>query len=147
MRNYQSPVSKLLLVSFLFALFSCATRFPDNPEAHRLYKELQQAPHPYYFMIERGIFSRIVGIQPEALMRALLSAVEARWSEIDRLDSSEALITYFRTVDLAPIAERIEETLSKNVENRPPEVNLFLEAAAIKQGLVVAAYEVKRERR
>jgi hypothetical protein len=139
-------VSVITLLVLTVTLSSCATvtTFPEHPEEHPLLKEQKQWPHAYYFMVERGVFSRLVGLQPEALMRSLLSAVEARWPAISRLQTPDALMTYFRSVGLTPIAERIEVTLNKNAASRPSDVDHRLEAAAIKKGLVAAFYEVKQ---
>ncbi|MFQ5929503.1 MAG: hypothetical protein ACE5NA_04435 [Nitrospiraceae bacterium] len=133
------------LVLLMMALSSCTTKFPENPEKHRLFKELQAASHEYYFLVRKGVASRVMGIQPEAQMRELLRALEARWGDVDSLDASDALINYFRANGLAPIAERVEETLSRNEPSRPPDLDPRLEAGAIKQGLVDAFYEVQRE--
>lgn len=137
--------SVVTLVFLAMALSSCATQFPESPQKHRLFEELEKAPHPYYFVVERGVFSRILGIQPETRMRELLSTVKARWGEVGSLDTAGTLISYLRAKGLAPIADRIEETLSKNMQTRPPDLDRRLEAGAIKQGLVDAFYEVQRE--
>ena len=143
---HASLVSVVTLVLLTVALSACATvtKFPENPEEHPLLKRLQEWPHPYYFMVERGVFSRLVGLQPEALMRTLLSAVEARWPDISRLQTPDALMTYFRTTGLAPIAERLEVTLASNAANRPSDGDSRLEAEAIKKGLVAAFYEARQ---
>ncbi len=139
------PISLATLVLLMLALSSCATQFPEEPPAHPITRKIQEAGGPYYFSVQQGVFSRVVAIQPEDLMRALLSAVEAQWGDIDALDTSGALISYFRAHGLAPIAERIDETISKNAQTRPLDFDHRLEARAIKQGLVNAFYEVKRE--
>ncbi len=133
------------LVFLAMTLSSCATQFPEKPPAHPIARKIQEAGGPYYFNVQQGVFSRVVAIQPENLMRALLSAVEARWDDVDSLETSDALVNYFRARGLAPLAERIEETLSKNAQRKPSDFDHRLEARAIKQGLVEVFYEVQRE--
>jgi hypothetical protein len=120
-------------------------QFPESSETHWLYDVVQDTLHLHYLTVQREVVSQIVGAQPAELIRTLLNTVEALWDEVEALDSPEALIGYFRTVGLTPIAERIEVTQARNIQQRPPAWDRKLEAAAIKRGLVEALSRVAAE--
>lgn len=130
----------------LLGLAACSTtKFPENPEAHRLYEELQAAPDEYYFLVRTGVRSRVMGLD-EAAARAALDAVAARWDAVDPLMTTDALLAFLRTNDLAILVPPIEETLAQNAASRPAGgADARLEAAAVKQGLIEAFYEFERE--
>ena len=50
----------------------------------------------------------------------LLGKVEEQWDSIAPLETPEALMTYFRTHDLLPLAEAIEQTLADNRTSGAP---------------------------
>lgn len=114
------------------------TRFPDNPEAHPLYEEVQAAG-PYYAQVRAGVKSRVLGLMPESLMRATLSAVEARWDDIRKREDPAAIAAYLRAHQLDPAADAIDETLRLNEPAVPAGgADLRLAAAAVTLGLVDA---------
>lgn len=135
--------STLPVVMFLLWAFSaCATtRFPENPEAHRLFAELEAAD-PYYFNVRAGLATRLLGIMPEENARATMSSIRARWSEIDRIESAPGLTNFFNQANMAAVVERIEATLLQNEPDAPAAgIDARLQAAALKQGMVDAALE------
>jgi len=146
----------ITLLLGILALSSCQTEtiFPKKPESHRLLIELEKWPNEYYWLVESGVSSRVMGIRAEgdgigeALRRVdeLLGQVKEQWSSIGTLDTPGKLINYFRAHDLAPIAEAIEKTLSQNRAREPTdELHSQLQAMAIKRGLTYAYNEVRKE--
>lgn len=149
-------LSLITLLVMTAALSSCGkeTSFPTDPQAHRLLKEMDKWPDDYYWLVETGVASRVMGIRvrgdsiEESLKRVdkLVSKVKAEWSNIEELDTAVELINYFRGHNLAPIAEAIEKTLSKNQALEPAgEFHTQLQAMAIKRGLISANREVQKE--
>ncbi len=149
-------LSVIILFVMTLVLSSCGkeTDFPADPNAHRLLKEMEKWPDDYYWLVETGVASRVMGIRvkgdsiKESLKRLdkLVSKVKAEWSNIEELDTAEKLINYFRGNDLVPIAKAIEETLSKNRALEPAgEFHAQLQAMAIKRGLIAANREVQKE--
>ena len=149
-------VSIITLVMMATTLSSCGkeTVFPTEPPEHRLLEELNKWPDKYYWLVETGVASRVMGIREsgdsidEALERVdeLVSKVKADWSHIAKLDTAEKLLNYFRQHDLEPIAEAIEETLSQNKAREPTgEFHPQLQALAIKRGLISSYQEVQKE--
>ncbi len=137
---------RLAVLALLMALGlgACSTtKFPENPEAHRLYEELEAAPDEYYFLIRTGVRSRVLGLA-EDTARAALGAIEARWDEIDPLSTTDALLGYLQTNGPQALAAPIEETLAQNAGSRPDGgADAALEAGAVKQGLIEAFYEIE----
>jgi hypothetical protein len=149
-------VSLITLVVVATALLSCGkeTTFSPEPAAHRLLNELEKWPDDYYWLIETGVASRVMGIRAggesieESLKRVdkLVSQVKADWSNIAKLDTAVKLIDYFRQHNLEPIAEAIEKTLSQNKAREPAgEFHAQLQALAIKRGLISSYREVQKE--
>ncbi len=146
-------VSFVTLVLVTIVLSSCETTFSDKPAAHRLQQALEQWPDEYYWLVETGVSSRVMGIRSrgdsisKALGRidGLLSKVKEQWDDIGPLDTTEELLDYFRKHDLDPIAKAIESTLSTNQSREPTgEFRQQIQARAIKRGLMFAYREVKR---
>lgn len=120
------------------------TRFPDDPEDHRLYRELEAAGHEYYFNVRAGVTSRVLGILPQTEAHAALEEIKRRWPDIDRLDSVERIAGYLSAHGLNEVGERVEATARENQSNAPPDgVDHHLAAAAVKQGLIDAAFEIE----
>ena len=149
-------VSLITLVVVTTAISSCGkeTVFPTEPPAHRLLKEMEKWPDEYYWLIETGVASRIMGIRvsgesiQESLQRVdkLVSQVKADWSNIAELDTAAKLIDYLRKHNLEPIAESIEKTLAQNKDREPGgEFHPQLQARAIKRGLISSYREVQKE--
>ena len=134
----------LALAAVSVALSACATtRFPEKPEDHRLYEELVAAGHDYYFNVRNGVASRVLGILPESDARQAIDQIKTQWSEIDVLNDPEQIISFLYAQGLTNVAERIDETLDLNDDDAPPGgVDDRLAAAAIKQGLIDAAFEL-----
>jgi hypothetical protein len=155
-RTLCMPMTGVMLMMAALVLLSCGmeTTFPENPEMHRLTEEQKKWPDKYYGLVESGVSSRIMGIrspgEPLASARAkiiaLLSQVKAQWSSIESLSTADALVVYFRTHQLTPIAEAIEQTLVANTAQEPTGAqHPQLQAAAIKAGLAFAHKEVTGE--
>lgn len=149
----------VLLIALIVAatsISSCGkeTIFPPEPDPHRLLKEIEKWPDEYYWLIESGVASRIMGIRAsgesirESLKRVnkLVSQVKADWPNIAGLDTAAKLIAYFRQHNLEPIAESIEKTLAQNKAREPSgEFHPQLQAQAIKRGLISSYREVQKE--
>jgi hypothetical protein len=75
----------------------------------------------------------------------LLVTVEEQWDNIAPLETAEALSTYFRTQNLLPLAEVIEQTLAHNRAQEPPggARHSQLQAMAIRAGLIYAYRQIK----
>ena len=94
-------VSLITLVIMVTALSSCGkeTKFPTEPPEHRLLDELNKWPDEYYWLVETGVASRVMGIREsgdsieDALERVnkLVSQVKADWSDIAELDTADKL--------------------------------------------------------
>ena len=149
------PFAALLAV--ILALSSCGlyeTIFKPHPKSHRLLEELEKWPHEYYWLIETGVSSRVLGIRSEGdsisdahkRVDELLTMVKEQWEEIAPLDKPAKLIKYFQDNNLEPIAKAVKETLDANQDSEPETPGEFhqqLQARAIKQGLIAAYREVK----
>lgn len=131
----------LVLAGLVLAAGCTSTKFPENPEAHPLYTQVQAAG-PYYANVRAGVKSRVLGLMPETLLRATLSAVEARWAEIDALDAPEPIAAYLRAHGLAPVAEAVDATLRLNADRAPAPPDARLAAGAVKLGLLDAFAEI-----
>jgi hypothetical protein len=143
MNSYISLIASVTLVSMAIALSTCgrATVFPREPEAHRLFEEVQEWPDEYYYLVASGVSSRIMGLRSA---EELLGELKNQWANIEVLGTVDKLINYFRAHDLVPIAEAIERTLSKNRAAEPvSESHKKLQADAVKRGLCYAFWEVK----
>ncbi len=135
----------------LFVVVSTAdcrsTHFPEDPAAHPLWEELQDAPHEYYFLVRTGVRSRILGILPDEKRRQQLTRIKRRWPSIDRWETTPALLDYLRSHGLSPVAERVEATLTANAPNAPPGgIEEQLEAGAVKIGLLQAYHAARQGR-
>lgn len=137
----------VVLVLVVCAAGCRSTRFPEDPEAHPLYEELQAAPHRYYFLVRTGVCSRLLGLLPDEKRRQQLMRIKRRWAAVDRWQTAEALLDYFRAHGLTPTAKRVAVTLEANAPNAPPGgARKRLEAGAIKVGLLQAYYTARRAR-
>ena len=142
-RAWRAAVVMIVLGFISVSLPSCGgeTLFPKEPEAHRLFDEVQKWPDEYYYLVASGVSSRVMAL-PSA--EALLDVVEEQWEDIETLDTADRLIKYFRAQYLAHIAEAIEATLWQNRATEPSgDSHLQLQADAIKRGLSYAFWEVK----
>jgi hypothetical protein len=136
-------VSIVALGFIAVSLASCSgeTLFPEQPEAHQLFDEVHEWPNEYYWLVASGVSSRVMVL---GSVDELLSELKEQWTDIEPLDTTGKLINYFRTHDLAPIAEAIERTLSQNRAAEPNgESHSQLQADAVKRGLCYAFWEVK----
>ena len=156
--SWRVIVSLITLAVMAATLSSCGkeTKFPTEPAEHRLLDELNKWPDKYYWLVETGVASRVMGIREsgdsieDALKRVnkLVSQVKADWSHIAELDTAAELIDYFRQHDLEPIAEAIQQTLEQNEPQEPEPTGEFhpqLQALAIKRGLISSYQEVQKE--
>ena len=133
------------VVVLLVSAAACrSTQFPDNPEAHRLYLELEQAPHPYYFNVRNGVKSHVLGMRAPDGTAAVIAQIREIWSELDALDTTAEILNVLETRGPDGLSERIIEVIGR-AESPPGGADPRLEAGAVKQGLVDAAYEFKRE--
>ena len=148
-RSLTCPARSLFTAAALLlaVLAGCTTtRFPEDPEDHRLFRELEAAGHEYYFNVRAGVSSRLMGMMPESDARAAVDEIRRRWQDIDQLDSAEEITAYANANGLAEVGERIQATLQQNQANTPPDgVDERLEAAAVKQGMIDAAFEFESE--
>lgn len=133
------------MVSFLLA--GCSpNRFPRSPERYRHYREVEAAPYDYYSEIRSGITSRVVNMQPNSDARIAAEQVAARWREIDRIDSTDDIVEYLNVHGLSAVGDRIHSTIRRRQPERPPQgINERLEAAAVKQALVDAVFELRSQ--
>ncbi|MBV6506421.1 MAG: hypothetical protein ILNGONEN_01998 [Syntrophorhabdaceae bacterium] len=128
--------------------------FRPNPQAHILLEALEKWPNEYYWLIETGVSSRILGIRAEGdnidearkKVAELLKKVQEQWSDIGTQNTSNELTTYFREHNLVPIAEAIDKTLAANAAYAPNDKEyVWLQARAIKQGLIDAFNKMQEE--
>ena len=84
-RTYPDGMWRVLLSVITLAftthsLSSCGheTVFPEQPEAHRLFEEVEEWPDGYYFLITAGVSSRVMGLPS---VPALLSTFETTLSQ------------------------------------------------------------------
>jgi hypothetical protein len=137
-------IVSLITLVVVATLLSCGkeTTFSPEPAAHRLLNELEKWPDDYYWLIETGVASRVMGIRAggedidESLKRVdkLVSQVKADWSSIAKLDTAVKLIDYFRQHN------------SQNKAREPAgEFHAQLQALAIKRGLISSYREVQKE--
>lgn len=148
-RSLTCPARSFLTAAALLlaVLAGCTTtRFPEDPEDHRVFRELEAAGHEYYFNVRAGVSSRLMGMMPESDARAAMDEIRRRWPDIDRLDRANAITAYANANGLAEVGERIQTTLAQNQANAPPDgIDERLEAAAVKQGIIDAAFELEAE--
>jgi hypothetical protein len=144
--NQSLKLIPFLTVVVMMFLSSCIeTRFLEYPESHRLLNEIQKWPDEYYWNIETGVFSRVLGNSTVEQSKSLLTQMVQDWDAIVVLDTSEKLINYFQEHNLFPIAEAIQETLIANAEQESTgELNSWLQAKAIKVGLINAYDEIMK---
>lgn len=128
--------------------------FSPNPKAHELLKALEKWPNEYYWLIETGVSSRILGIREEGdhidearkKVAELLNKVQEQWGGVGILNTSNEITTYFRDHNLVPIAEAIDKTLAANAAHAPnDDEHVWLQARAIKQGLIDAFNKMQEE--
>lgn len=146
-------------------LSSCQETTPSpQPQLNPNPEQCQQWPAHYYCLVETGVSARVLGLRSpgESLAEArnkvwqLLGTVEEQWDTIASLETAEAFITYFRTQNLSPLAEAIEQTLAHNRAQEPTggsdraasihpgrTQHSQLQAMAIRAGLIYAYRRVK----
>lgn len=144
-----------LLAVFMLISFSCETVLSDNPPPHRILHELEQWPDDYYWLLEAGVSSRVLGTRMpgESLQEArqrltgLLGQVKQQWAAIGALHTAPAVLDYLRKHDLEPLASAVEATLTQTQSHAPAAgINMQLQAMAIKRGLIFAHREITGER-
>ncbi len=143
----------VLSLTIIFACMSCQTEFREAPPAHELLNAIEVWPDDYYWLIQTGVSSRVLGLrQPgesisEALVRLeqQLDAVRDQWANLSGFQSAQAIIEYLNTNDLGDVAGVIGQTLEANAAEVPSgETHAFLQARAIKEGLIDAYQKIKQ---
>jgi hypothetical protein len=142
-------------VAMALALHGCTTKFPVHPPEHALLQALEAWPEEYYWLLETGVSSRVLGLRqpgdslPQALSRVeqTLEAVRAQWDTLAALNSAVAIMDHLKANALEPVAGAIQQTLEANQAREPDRhMHEFLQAYAIKQGLVDAYRKFKQQR-
>jgi hypothetical protein len=85
----------------------------------------------------------------EALARVerLLEAVKGQWQTISRLDAAPAIMDHLKAHDLEVVAGAIQQTLDANQAQEPGgSTQTFLQAHAVKRGLIGAYRKIKEHR-
>jgi hypothetical protein len=151
MRKRSLFLTLLLAVVILLGCLSCQTTFKENPPEHEMIKTIEVWPHEYYWLVETGVSSRVLGLhQPgegeaEARRRVKqrLDMVNAQWGTLSGLDSAQAIIDHLEAHHLEDVAGAIRQTLDANQAQAPSGgSHMTLQASAIKQGLVEAYQRV-----
>jgi hypothetical protein len=156
MRTRSLFLSVLLCVAIAVGCSGCkSTLFPENPPPHDLLQALEAWPDDYYWLVETGVSSRVLGLrQPgdsmdEALRRVerLLEAVKGHWQTIARLDSARAIMDHLKANDLEAVAGAIQQSLDANQAQEPGgNTQAFLQAHAVRRGLIDAYRKIKEQR-
>jgi hypothetical protein len=156
MRTCSPLLPVFLLVAIAVGGSGCtATKFPENPPPHELLQALEVWPDDYYWLVETGVSSRVLGLrQPgdsmdEALARVerMLEAVKDQWQTISRLDAAQAIMEHLKAHDLEAVAGAIQQTLDANQAEEPGgSTRTFLQSHAIKRGLIGAYRKIKERR-
>ena len=156
MRTCSPFLPVFLLVAIAFGCSGCkATQFPENPPPHALLQALEVWPDDYYWLVETGVSSRVLGLrQPgdsldEALARVeqMLEAVKGQWETISHLDAAPAIMDHLKAHDLGAVAGAIQQSLDANQAKEPGgSTQTFLQSHAIKQGLIGAYRKIKEHR-
>lgn len=130
-------ISKLAaLVSATFLLAACPqeTKLPDNPEPHRLETELETKGE-YFQLVERGVFSRLVGILPESERNRTLCTIFKERQSLASSASSESILGKLRDLHQEEAKTRVEETLNGAASHKPPQMNPAREAQSVWAGM------------
>ena len=156
MRKCSPFLPVFLLVAIAFGCGGCkATQFPENPPPHALLQALEVWPDDYYWLVETGVSSRVLGLrQPgdsldAALARVeqMLEAVKSQWETISRLNAAQAIMDHLKANDLAAVAGAIQQSLDANQAKEPGgSTQTFLQSHAIKRGLIGAYRKIKEHR-
>lgn len=141
-RSLASLLFLPLLLGLTLSAAACrSTHFPDHPQKHRLAEALAAAPDPYYKLLANGVFSRLAGRLPETTTKDWLRQIkEQHWNHLEKLPSSQAVVTELRDRGLPQVADTVQTALKALASQRPATLDPKLEAAAVKQGLVEAYY-------
>lgn len=152
MRKRSLFLTFVLSVAILFGGMSCRTSFQENPPPHEMVKTIEAWPHEYYWLVETGVSSRVLGLREpgessdEARRRVeqRLDTVKAQWGTLSNLGSAQAIMDYLDANNLGDVAEAIRQTLEANRAQAPSgDSHATLQASAAKQGLVDAYQKVK----
>lgn len=156
MRKRSLFLTFLLCAAIVVGCISCkTTTFPVNPPPHELLQAIETWPDEYYWLIETGVSSRVLGLrQPgdsidAALDRVaqMLDAVKGQWGTISDLNAAQAIIDHLNATNLGELAGAIQQTLDANQAEEPGgNTHAFLQAYAIKQGLIGAHRKIKEHR-
>ena len=156
MRKCSPFLPVFLFVAIVFGCSGCkATKFPENPPPHVLLQALEVWPDDYYWLVETGVSSRVLGLrQPgdsmdDALARVerILEAVKGQWETISRLNTAQAIMDHLKANDLEAVASAIQQSLDANQAQEPGgSTQAFLQAHAIKRGLIGAHRKIKEHR-
>ncbi len=155
MRKRSLFLTVLLSVAILIGGLGCQTIFSPDPPAHDLLKAIEDWPDEYYWLIQTGVSSRMLGLRQrgdrpqEALARVekKLDAVKDQWANLSGLNSAQSIIDYLNANNLEDVAGAIRETLDANQAQAPSRsTHAFLQARAIKQGLIRAHRDIKKNR-
>jgi hypothetical protein len=156
MRKRVPYLPVLLLVTMALGCSGCkTTEFPQNPPSHELLAALESWPDPYYWLIETGVSSRVLGLrQPgesldDALGRVekMLDMVQGQWQTISGLHTAQAIMDHLTAHHLAAVAGAIQQSLEANRAQEPAgSTHTFLQTHAIKQGLIGAYRKIKELR-
>ena len=156
MRTCSLFLSVFLCVAIALGYSGCkSTTFPENPPPHVLLQALEEWPDDYYWLVETGVSSRVLGLrQPgdsmdDALRRVerLLDGVKGQWETISHLNAAQAIMDHLNAHDLAAVAGAIQQSLDANQAQEPGgSTQTFLQSHAIKRGLLGAYRKIKEQR-
>jgi hypothetical protein len=156
MRKCSPFLPVFLCVAIALGCSGCkTTRFSENPPPHVLLQALEVWPDDYYWLVETGVSSRVLGLrQPgdsmdEALARVerMIEAVKGQWETIAGLDTAQAIMAHLTAHDLGAVAGAIQQTLDANRAQEPGgSTQTFLQSHAIKRGLTGAYRKIKEHR-
>lgn len=153
MRKRSLFLTFVLSVVILLGCMSCQTSFQKNPPAHEMTKTIEVWPDAYYWLVETGVSSRVLGLREpgeradEARRRVeqRLDTVKAQWGTLSGLDSAQAIIDHLNASHLGDVAGAIRQTLDANRAQAPGgDAHAMLQASAIKQGLVDAYQKINK---
>ena len=139
------------LIVFILNLTGCTktTKFKENPDEHRLGKTIKEWPNEYYWLVETGISSRILGILTTSgdvqEQMAFVKDIKNHLQGTRNFDDTDRLITHFRENNIEPVADAIEKTLSANAGREPSgEDHGKLQVKAVTQGLTKAMDQLEQ---
>jgi hypothetical protein len=155
MRKRSLRLLVLLLVISAFGCSGCQTTLQKDPAPHELLAAVEGWPDEYYWLVETGVSSRVLGLrQPgerleDALVRVerMLDMVRGQWQTIAGLPSAQAIMDHLKAHNLVEVAGAIQQSLDANQATAPGgHTHTFLQARAVKQGLIGAYRKIKELR-